>query len=243
MSLQDQTVIVTGAAQGIGECVARHLVNKGAKVLLADIQEDKVSNVAEELGCESVHVDIAEPDSARSMVEYAIAKLNHIDALVNVAGIDAPFIDALDVSDEHWRKLIDVDLNGPWWCTTAVLPHMVKRGNGRVVIISSASGIVGDLGVSPAYAAAKAGLFGLVISLSMNIEQYGVLVNGIAPGTIGTTGAPMTDEYATKYLADFPLGFGGPQPVADAVSYLLDDSGNWISGAVLNVSGGGVRGR
>ena len=86
-------------------------------------------------------------------------------------------------------------------------------------------------------------LLGLVVGLSANVEKYGVLVNAITPGFIGTTGTPTPADEERRYLEDYPLGMGGPQPVADAVKYLLDDSGRWISGAVMNVTGGLVRGR
>lgn len=243
MSIRGQSVVVTGAAQGIGECVARTLSDAGAKLLLADIQEEKVAGVAAELGCESIGVDVADPKSAESMIERAMTLTRRIDALINIAGIDAPYIDALDVTPEHWRKLIDVDLNGQWWCTAAALPHMVKQGSGRVVMISSIAALAGSPSISPAYSAAKSGLIGLVVGLSTNVEKYGVLVNAIAPGHIGTTGTPTPPEQEAQYLAAYPLGSGGPQPVADAVMYLLGDSGKWISGAVMNVSGGFIRAR
>ena len=243
MSIKNQSVVITGAAQGIGKCVAEHLSTKGARLLLADIQERKVSQVAQDLNCQSIGVDVSDPDSARNMVNQAIESYGRIDSLINVAGIDAPYMDALDVDDDHWRKIIDVNLTGQWWCTSAALAPMVKQSGGRIVIISSIAAYTRSDGISPAYAAAKAGLTGLVVSLSSHVEKHGVLVNAIAPGHIGTTGTPTPKEQADQYLKNHPLGFGGPQPVADAVSYLLDDSGNWISGAVLNVSGGYIRGR
>lgn len=243
MSIENQCVIVTGAAQGIGECVARTLAGAGARLLLADIQEEKVAGVAHELGCHSIEVDVAQPQSAAGMVDKAMALYGRIDALVNVAGIDAPYIDALDVTEEHWRKLIDVDLNGQWWCTSAALPHMVKQGSGRIVMISSIVALSGTATISPAYSAAKSGIIGLVVGLSANMERHGVLVNAIAPGYIGTTGTPTPPEEERQYLANYPLGWGGPQPVADAVIYLLGDSGKWISGVVMNVSGGLIRAR
>lgn len=243
MSIAEQSIIVTGAAQGIGECVAHTLSACGAKLLLADIQQEKVSAVAEQLGCAAVGVDIAVPSSVKNLMDTAITLNGRIDALVNIAGIDAPYVDALDVEEDHWRRIVDVDLNGPWWCTSAALPHMVKQGGGRIVIISSVAAISAAPTISPAYAAAKAGLIGLVVSLSSNVEKHGILVNAITPGYIGTTGTPTPEDEASRYAEDFPLGMGGPQPVADAVKYLLDDSGKWISGAVMNVTGGLVRGR
>lgn len=243
MPIKEQSIVVTGAAQGIGECVAKTLSAAGAELLLADIQEEKVANVAAALGCKSIRVDIADPKSATAMINAVIERNGRIDALVNIAGIDAPYVDALDVDEEHWRRLINVDLNGPWWCTSAALPHMIKQGSGRIVIISSVAAISAAPTISPAYSAAKSGLIGLVIGLSANVEKYGILVNAITPGYVGTTGTPTPEDEARRYLENFPLGMGGPQPVADAVKYLLDDSGNWVSGAVMNVTGGLVRGR
>ena len=235
--------MVTGAAQGIGECVARALSKEGARLLLGDIQEDKVAAVADELGCASVRVDVSDPQSAQGMIARAVDEYGSLDGLINVAGIDAPYLDALEVTDEHWKRIIDVDLNGQWWCTSAALPHMVHQGGGRIVMISSVAALSGSGVTSPAYSAAKSGLIGLVVELSAHVEKHGVLVNAIAPGYIGTTGTQTPPEQEARYLADYPLGAGGPQPVADAVKYLLGDSGNWISGVVMNVSGGSIRGR
>jgi NAD(P)-dependent dehydrogenase (short-subunit alcohol dehydrogenase family) len=243
MPIKDRAIVITGAAQGIGECVAKTLSSRGANLLLADIQEEKVRGVSDSLDCRSTRVDIADPASVRTMIDHAIEYYGRIDALVNVAGIDAPYVDALDVDEAHWRRIIDVDLNGPWWCTSAVLPHMIKQGGGRIVTISSVAAVCAAPTISPAYSAAKAGLIGMVVGLSANVEKYGVLVNAIMPGFLGTTGTPTPDDEAARYMEDFPLGMGGPQPVADAVKYLLDDSGRWISGVVMNVSGGLVRGR
>ena len=243
MPLEGQSIVVTGAAQGIGECVAEHLRTRGAKLFLTDIQGDKVARVADRLGAASAPVDIADPDKVETMVGIAIGALGNIDSFVGVAGIDAPYVEPQDVDRDHWRRIIDVDLSGPWWCVNAVLPHMMERGRGRIVLISSVSGITATPEISPAYCAAKAGLIGLTISLSSFLERHGILVNAIAPGYIGTTGTPLSDVEKAWYEENYALGFGGPQPIADAVGYLLDDSGSWTSGAVMNVSGGLVRGR
>ena len=155
-------VIVTGAAQGIGEGVARHLAAEGHRLVLADIQAAAVAAVARDLGASSVEVDIASPESAREMARRAIAALGHVDAIVNVAGLDAPRGTALTTDDELWRRVVDVDLSGPWWCTKALLEHFLERGGGRVVIISSVAAWRGHDQITPAYSAAKAGLHGLV---------------------------------------------------------------------------------
>tara|TARA_B100000676_G_scaffold303279_1_gene353565 strand:- start:2888 stop:3616 length:729 start_codon:yes stop_codon:yes gene_type:complete len=242
MALEGQHVVVTGAAQGIGECTARRLAERGCRLYLTDIQAEKVAGVATDLGAAHGPVDITEPERARAMINDAIVQLGHIDSLVNIAGIDGPDDDALEETEEHWRRIIDADLSGPWWVTRAVLPHMIERGRGRIVITSSITGVMGFSDFAPSYHAAKAGLIGLTNGLSARFEADGILINAIVPGYIGT-GRPMSQTEIYTYNSQHALGMGGPQPVADAVCYLLDDSGNWISGTVMNVTGGLLRGQ
>lgn len=245
--LENMSAIVTGAAQGIGECVARRLAEEGARLMLADILGEKVATVAESLREQdkdafSVEVDITDLQLVQNMVDTALEKLGDIDALVNVAGLDAPPGIAWEIDEKHWRHVIDVDLNGPWWCTRAVLAHMMDKNKGKIVTISSMSARVGDPFSSPAYAAAKSGLIGMTIGLAAQLESYGILVNAIMPGVIGSTGTPVQEGFLEMYETLYPLGAGGPEPVAHAVVYLLGPSGDWISGVAMNVSGGLVRG-
>lgn len=244
--LAGRVVVVTGAAQGLGECVARTLAGEGATLVLADVQEEKAAAVVAELrsagaDAESAYVDVAERRLARELVAHTVARHGAVDGLVLCGGIDAPPGLAWELDEQQWRSVVDVDLTGQWWCAEAVLPHMLERRTGRIVFIGSVVARIGNARFSPAYAAAKAGLVGLTVQLSAQVERYGVLVNCIAPGALGT-GTPVLDEERVAYDAQFPLGIVGPQPVADAVVYLLAASGDWISGAVLNVSGGRVRG-
>lgn len=245
--LSDTVAIVTGAAQGIGECIARTLLADSATLLLADIQEARVADVAaafrrDGARVQSAGVDVSDLRQTEQMVTLALQHFGRVDALVNSAGVDAPPGLAWEIDEAHWCQVIDLDLSGTWWCIKSVLPHMMERRKGKIVSISSTSARTGGTRSSPAYSAAKAGLLGLVVALSLQLEQFGILVNAVMPGATGTTGTPMTDEEKTEYLANHPLGFGGPQPVADAVRYLLRPSGDWISGTVLNVSGGRWRG-
>ena len=246
-SLRGSVVIVTGAAQGIGERIAQVLADEGATLLLADIQEGKVAQVASALkargrAAQSTYVDVSDPRLVQAMVELAVERFGRIDGLVNNGAIDALPGLAWEIDEAHWRRFIETDLSGQWWCARAVLPQMMAQRSGRIVFISSIVARAGSPIYSPAYAAAKSGLIGLTISLSIQLEAHGIRVNAITPGFIGTTGTPLMEGEAREYLEQFPLGFGGPQPVADAVSYLLRPSGDWISGAVLNVTGGGWRG-
>jgi 3-oxoacyl-[acyl-carrier protein] reductase len=235
-------VIVTGAAQGIGEGVARWLAEEGHRLVLADIQAYAVAAVARELGASAVEVDIADPESARNMASRAIAELGHVDALVNIAGLNAPLGTALTTDEDLWRRVIDVDLSGPWWCTKALLEHFLERGGGRVVIISSGAAWGGSDEVTPAYSAAKSGLHGLVTALAHQLERSGILVNAIAPGATGTGRSWSAEERMAREQAA-PLGLGGTEPIAQMVAHLLGPGGAWISGAILNVSGGITKGR
>lgn len=175
------------------------------------------------------------------MVAFALERFGKVDVLVNDAGLDAPPGLAWDISEEHWRDVIDTNLSGAWWCTQAVLPHMMERRSGRIIFISSGSARIGQEDISVSYNASKAGLVGLTIGLSAHLEAHGILVNAIAPGYTGT-GRPMTHEERSAHESRFPLGIGGPEPVAHACLYLARASGDWISGAVLNVSGGWWKG-
>jgi NAD(P)-dependent dehydrogenase (short-subunit alcohol dehydrogenase family) len=245
--LRDDAVIVTGAARGIGACIARSLASDGARVLLADIREDEVAAVAsrlrdEGMRAESIGVDIRDPVQTEAMADRALTAFGRIDALINNAGLDAPPGRAWEIDESHWREVIDVDLSGAWWCSRAVLPAMRKRGSGKIVMISSISARVASPETSPAYSAAKAGLIGLTISLSVQLEGEGILVNAITPGATGNTGTPLSEAERSLYSLVLPLGTGGPQPIADAVRFLLRPSGDWISGAVFNISGGALRG-
>ena len=236
-------VIVTGAAQGIGECVARMLAKDGHALVLADIQRKKVTAVAAELGAQPVRVDISDPASCLAMVAVAQQHLGGLDGVVQVAGLDAPPGSFDSTDDDLWRKVIDVDLSGPWWVTKAAVPAFEAAGAGRLIIVSSVSAMMPAPGTTPAYNAAKAGLHGLVTALASELEGRGILVNAIAPGATGTTGTPMSEDEIRMHNASFPLGVGGPEPVAQTVRHLLGPGGDWISGAVLNVSGGEWKGR
>ena len=246
MELSGRIAIVAGAAQGIGRRIAEFLAEDGATVVVADIQEEKANEVAAALRdsggeASAVAVDVADPAAAEAMVATTLERHGAVDLLVNDAGIDAPPGPAWEISEDHWRQVIGTNLSGSWWCARAVIPHMKERRSGRIIFISSGSARIGEHDISVAYNASKAGIIGLTIGLSVHLEPFNILVNAVAPGPTGT-GQPMTERQREDYTRQFPLGVGGPDPVAHACRYLAGSSGDWISGAVLNVSGGWVRG-
>jgi 3-oxoacyl-[acyl-carrier protein] reductase len=170
-------------------------------------------------------------------VDEVIKAEGRIDILVNNAGIDAPPGFAAEISAREWTDVIDTDLSGQWWCTSAVLPYMLEAGRGRIIFITSVAARIGRADVSVAYHAAKAGVTGLTIGLAAHVERFGVLVNAVMPGPTGTGRQNRRPDDESM-----PLGFGGADPVADACYYLVASTGDWISGAVMNVSGGVLKG-
>ncbi|MER8827494.1 SDR family oxidoreductase [Mesorhizobium sp. M0938] len=245
--LEGKTVIVTGAARGIGRCIAERAAAQGGHVVVADILLDEAAAVAEAIRsgggqASHSHVDITDPASATRLAEEVLTAHGRIDALVNNAGLDAPHGQAGTIDEAHWRHVIEVDLNGAWWCSRAVIPAMMESRAGRIIFISSLAARVGSPTLSPAYATAKAGLIGLTVSLSSQLEPHGILVNAITPGATGDTGRPYSDEGRQAYLGAHPLGFGGARPIAEGVLHLLGKGGDWMSGSVLNISGGHFRG-
>ncbi|MCR2762477.1 SDR family oxidoreductase [Microbacterium sp. zg.B48] len=233
---------MTGAAQGIGLRIAEILAEEGYRLYLTDLNTEKLSAVAERIGARHGHVDISDRASCLLMTENATTSLGQIDALVNVAAIDAQYMPGSSITVEHWSGIIDTNLSGTWWCINAILDHMVELGGGRVINISSAWAFRPSKGVSVAYAASKAAVAGLTVALAEEYESAGILVNAIAAGATGNTGTPIDPHRAANYQRSHPLGFGGPDPVAHMVSHLLGPGGDWVSGAVMNVSGGYLRG-
>jgi NAD(P)-dependent dehydrogenase (short-subunit alcohol dehydrogenase family) len=222
------------------------LAENGARVVLGDVQTEKVKAAAasiERAGAEAWggFLDVSHPARVNRFMRSTIARFGGIDILINNAGIDAPTGQAWSEADKHWQEIIDVDLSGSWWCTKAVLNHMIAARRGRIVFISSVAARRGSAEISVAYNAAKAGLLGLTVALATQVEQHGVLVNAIAAGPTGTSGRPTQEESGDHHRV-FPLGLGGTDPVAHACLYLVSRSGDWVSGSVMNVSGGAWKG-
>jgi NAD(P)-dependent dehydrogenase (short-subunit alcohol dehydrogenase family) len=241
--LNGKVVIVTGAAGGIGSCISQFFAACDASLMLADIRVAECGELARSLQCQghratAVEVDVVDPVSARNMASFTLKEFGVIDVLINCAGFDAPRGFAWELNDEHWRRVIDADLSGSWWCSKAVIPHMIERRSGRIIFIGSVACRRGSRSTSVAYNAAKAGLNGLTFGLAKQLEPFGIRVNTVAPGPTGNTGERMTEEEVAAENAQYPLGLGGPEPIAHACLYLARNSGDWVSGTVLNVSGG-----
>jgi 3-oxoacyl-[acyl-carrier protein] reductase len=240
--LDGQVAIVTGGSQGLGAAIARRLASAGARCIIGDLRVREANAVARDIGrhggiATARHLDVRKQTSVKSFVDAVVEMEGRIDILINNAGIDAPPGFAAEISAREWTDVIDTDLSGQWWCTSAVLPHMLEAGRGRVIFITSVAARIGRSDVSVAYHAAKAGVTGLTIGLAAHVERFGILVNAVMPGPTGTgrqNRHPDDDN--------MPLGFGGADPIAEACYFLAASTGDWISGAVMNVSGGVLKG-
>ena len=189
MSFEGKTAIITGAAQGIGRAVALEFAERGANMLLADIQSAKVESVAAEIRASgskatATAVDVTDSDSVASMVELAISEFEQVDILVNDAGGSGTegVLRIEEVSEDRWDAQVDLNLKGAFLCCKAIVPHMRRRGSGRIVNLSSsnAKGHFGPLntsGIRLPYAAAKAGIIGLTAQLARDLGRSGIYVN------------------------------------------------------------------
>jgi 3-oxoacyl-[acyl-carrier protein] reductase len=242
--LTDKTALVTGATGGIGGAIARALHRQGAAVAVSGRQKDKLDKLAAELGSR-VHVlpcDLGDKALVGRLVDDAIAKLGRLDILVNNAGLTKDNL-FMVMKDEQWDEVIAVNLTSTFMLMRAAARAMMraKTGYGRIVNISSVSGIIGNPGQGN-YAASKAGMIGMSKSLAREVASRGITVNCIAPGFIST---PMTDALNEKQVATIKEAipaqkFGTPADIAAACIYLASAEAGYMTGQTLHVNGGMV---
>ena len=242
--LSNQVAIVTGAGQGMGAATAVRLAREGAAVIVSDINESKATRVTEKINdsggtAMSVKTDVTNENEVDSMVERAIDNYGSVSILVNNAGILYPTrID--DVTKAEWDQVLDVNLNGTFLCSKAVLPTMKENGYGRIVNMSSSAGrSVSTLG-GVHYTAAKAGVLGLTRAMAKEVAAFGITVNAVCPGLIDTemVRTECTPERIKGYEESFPISrLGTPEEVAQLVLFLVTDS-KYITGASIDINGG-----
>jgi 3-oxoacyl-[acyl-carrier protein] reductase len=240
--LVNRVALVVGGAGGIGAAIAEAFCVEGATVVVADRSAKAAQEAAQAVGAAgSVALDVTAQASVDAAVQEVLAAHGRIDILVNSAGIltEAPLI---EMSLEQWQQTIDIDLTGIFLACRAVVPHMVARGQGRVINIASQLGIKGGRGLTH-YSAAKAGVLGLTKALALEVAEHGVLVNSIAPGPVNTTLlAGITEEWKAAKQQELPLGrFGVPKEIAPtAVLLASDPGGNLYVGQTLGPNSGDV---
>jgi len=263
LGLKGKVAIVTGAGRGIGRAIVLAFAKEGADVVVNDIDASVADSVAQEvraLGCRSLAIkaDVTDAEQVNEMVRKALSQFKRVNILVNNAGLayteEGPIKRPIfaESTSQDWQRDIDIILYGTLNCTKAVISHMIQQKSGRIVNISSAAATYGQQLVST-YGAAKAGVNGFTMNLAAELGDYGITVNGVAPGSIVTTRATMMEEKAKtdpegyrawKESRELSLSitamgtFGRPEDIANAVLFLASDAASWITGQTFKVDGG-----
>ena len=241
---QGQVALVTGASRGIGRAIAFSLASEGATVV---VNYASSSTAAEQVVAEitggggnaiALQADVSKTDQVDALVNSIIEKFNRLDILVNNAGITKDTL-LLRMKPEDWQAVIDINLTGVFLCTRAASKIMLKQKSGRIINITSVSGLMGNPGQAN-YSAAKAGVIGFTKTVAKELATRGITVNAVAPGFIVTD---MTSGVKAEEILKFiPLGrFGQPEEIAGMVRFLAADAAAaYITGQVFNVDGGMV---
>lgn len=238
--MKDKVTVVTGGARGIGREISIFLAGKGGDVVILDVLDaDEVAKKIKELGRRAfyVKVDVTDLKSVEEAMDFSFKEMGRIDNLVNNAGITCDRL-LIRMKEEEWDRVIDVNLKGVFNCTKAALKYMLKTG-GSIVSISSIAGLSGNVGQAN-YAASKAGIIGFTKAIAREYGPRGIRANVVAPGYIKTEMTEVFDEKTREDLIKMiPLKRAGePIDVAKVVYFLLSDYASYITGEVINVSGG-----
>jgi NAD(P)-dependent dehydrogenase (short-subunit alcohol dehydrogenase family) len=245
MSFENKVAIVTGAAQGIGAAYAKALADRGASVVIADVNETGGADTAAKIVAEGgraifVKCDVSSADSATAMADNVVEEFGGIDLLVNNAAIygEMQFDLLISVDWDYYRKFMSVNMDGALVVTRAVYPHMVKRGGGAIVNQSSTAAYL----YSGFYGLAKVGINGLTQQLAHELGGMKIRVNAIAPGPTDTEATRIQAGDAAKELVKGLAikRMGQPEDMVGACLFLLSDEAAWITGQILAVDGGQV---
>jgi NAD(P)-dependent dehydrogenase (short-subunit alcohol dehydrogenase family) len=241
--LEGQVAVVTGASRGIGRACAEELAREGAAVVINYNQSpepaEQLAKQVNDAGGRAItfQAHVGNADEAKALIDKTIETYGQIDILINNAGVNRDrTLKRLSVAE--WDEVITTDLSSAFYCTSAAVPHMTERNYGRIILMSSIIGQMGNLGQSN-YAAAKAGMIGFTKSAAKELARNNITVNAMCPGFVETDMVmALSDDVKKNLLAQIPLGrFGRPEEVAAFVRFLVTE-GDWITGQQFNPNGG-----
>ena len=246
MNLTGKVALVTGASRGIGQATAIELAKAGADIVVNFIGNEAVAQetveAIETLGRKVIKIkaDVGNAEEVQAMVDEAVATFGHIDILVNNAGITRDGL-LIRMKDSDWDDVLNINLKGVYLASKAVAKIMVKQRSGRIINMTSVSGVTGNVGQAN-YAAAKAGVIGFTKTCAKELAARGITVNAVAPGFIETAMTDVLPEKIKEGIAStVPFGrMGQPEEIASVVTFLASDFASYITGQVLNVDGGMV---
>mgnify|MGYP002715357943 CR=1 FL=1 len=242
--MQKQVALVTGASRGIGRAIAVKLASRGIMVIVNyNGSEERAQEVVKEIQtsggqAEAIKCNVAAADEVKEMFSAIMEKHGRIDILVNNAGITRDGL-LVRMTEEEFDQVLDTNLKGAFYCIKSAARPMIKQRGGRIVNISSVSGIMGNAGQAN-YSASKAGLIGLTKSAARELASRGITVNAVAPGFIETDmSEALADSVKEAAMEQIPLrSFGKPEDIAEAVAFLASKENGYITGQVIHVDGG-----
>ena len=241
LDMKGRHAVITGGATGLGYAIAQRMLASGASVTLWDRDAQALTKACAELGSQAhgVTVDVAEHASVVAAVRQTLTQSPASDALVNCAGITGPNTKVWSYPVTDWQQVMQVNLNGLFYCCREITPHMRERNYGRIVNIASVAGKDGNPNAS-AYSASKAAVMALTKSLGKELADTGIRVNCVTPAAVKTAiFDQMTPEHIAFMLSKIPMGrFGTPEEVAAMVSWLCTEDCSFSTGAVFDLSGG-----
>ena len=232
-----RTVLITGGARGVGEAIGRRFRDAGATVYLVDVEPDVVARTAAEIGAIGLAADVSDTAQVEAVVARVVADTGRIDVLVNNAGILRDGV-VWKLSDDDYEAVMAVHAGGTFRFTRAAVPHFRRQGRGRVINVTSYTGLRGNPGQSN-YAMAKAGIIGFTKTTAKELARFGITVNAISPNAQTRMISSVPPDKLAELTGAIPMGrFAEASEMAAAVAFLASDEASYITGVVLPVDGG-----
>ena len=239
--LKNKVAIITGGAQGFGSDIAKRFIKSGSKVIIWDIDEAELKNAYNEINSDHLNYDVVDVSNFKEVKDAVdkIAKNSNIDILINSAGITGPTTELWNYKIDDWSKIIEINLNGTFYCCKAVVPYMIKYNYGRIVNIASVSGKDGNANAS-AYSSSKAGVIGLTKSLGKELALNNIAVNAVTPAGANTRILnQMSKEHVQRMLSKVPKGrMLEVYELTSMVCWLSSEENSFSTAAVFDISGG-----